>query len=241
VPLKAVHRGLSRAIAESPVDASLILSFERHLSESKAAVTFSEAQPYMFGVSAVGLAGSEVGNPPGNFADVFFQAAAAGLHRTAHAGAGLHSWRLGPGTCNAKCVLLRSSPQALPHTQPVCAFLCEMPMNGHSCSIERDQSLPPSPQGEEGGAHYVWDAIRALRVERIDHGIRALEDPQLVAAMAAARLPITLCPLSNLRLQVYAGELEARVREVLASGLAVTINSDDPAYFGRWGGIWVGV
>ncbi|GBF93438.1 adenosine deaminase [Raphidocelis subcapitata] len=74
--------------------------------------------------------------------------------------------------------------------------------------------------GEEGGARYVWEAIRALRVERVDHGIRALEDPQLVAAMAAARLPITLCPLSNLRLQVYAGELEARVREVLASGIA---------------------
>ena len=82
----------------------------------------------------------------------------------------------------------------------------------------------------------MWEAIRALRVERVDHGIRALEDPQLVAAMAAARLPITLCPLSNLLLQVYAGELEARVREVLASGIAVTINSDDPAYFGRW--VW---
>jgi adenosine deaminase len=95
VPLEAVHRGLSRAIAESPVDASLILSFERHLSESEAAVAFSEAQPYMAAVSAVGLAGSEVGNPPGNFADVFAEEAATGLHRTAHAGAGLGATRGG--------------------------------------------------------------------------------------------------------------------------------------------------
>ena len=78
------------------------------------------------------------------------------------------------------------------------------------------------------------DAIRLLGVERVDHGIRALEDPALVAVMADSRLPITFCPLSNLRLQVYKGQLEERVREVLASGIKVTINSDDPAYFGRW-------
>jgi adenosine deaminase len=79
----------------------------------------------------------------------------------------------------------------------------------------------------------VADAIRLLGVERVDHGIRALEDPALVAVMADSRLPITFCPLSNLRLQVYKGQLEERVREVLASGIKVTINSDDPAYFGR--------
>lgn len=85
--------------------------------------------------------------------------------------------------------------------------------------------------GEEGGPEYVWGAIRALRVQRIDHGIRSLEDAELVQYLADARLPITLCPLSNLRLQVYAGSLQEKLRAILASGIVVTINSDDPAYF----------
>ncbi|KAF8068440.1 Pcca [Scenedesmus sp. PABB004] len=88
--------------------------------------------------------------------------------------------------------------------------------------------------GEEGGPDYVWSALRDLRVARVDHGIRSIEDPALVAYMAAARTPITLCPLSNLRLKVYAGQLEAKLREVLGSGLFVTINSDDPAFFGGY-------
>lgn len=60
----------------------------------------------------------------------------------------------------------------------------------------------PLLAGEEGGPDYVWGAIRVLGVERVDHGIRSIEDPELVAYMADNRLPITLCPLSNLHLQV---------------------------------------
>jgi adenosine deaminase len=62
--------------------------------------------------------------------------------------------------------------------------------------------LPRAPAGEEGGPEYVWDAIRALRVQRIDHGIRSLEDAELVQYLVDTRLPITLCPLSNLHLKV---------------------------------------
>lgn len=89
-------------------------------------------------------------------------------------------------------------------------------------------------EGEEGGPSYVREALSLLGAERIDHGIRSLEDPALVAAMVKSQVPITLCPLSNLKLQVYKGQLEDRIRQVLASGMRVTINSDDPAYFGRW-------
>eukprot|EP00887_Chlorella_sp_A99_P000532 scaffold17.g532.t1 len=89
--------------------------------------------------------------------------------------------------------------------------------------------------GEEGGPGYVWQAIEKLKVERVDHGIRSLEDPKLVALLAERRLPITLCPLSNLLLNVYAGSLEERLRQLLLdSPILVTINSDDPAYFGGY-------
>lgn len=64
---------------------------------------------------------------------------------------------------------------------------------------------PPVPAGEEGGPENIWSAVRDLGVERIDHGTRCLEDPQLVAALEAAGPPLTLCPLSNLRLQVWQG------------------------------------
>lgn len=61
---------------------------------------------------------------------------------------------------------------------------------------------PPSPPGEEGGPEYVWQAIKVLGAQRIDHGIRSLEDPELVEYMAAHAIPITLCPISNQKLQV---------------------------------------
>eukprot|EP00877_Chromochloris_zofingiensis_P001487 jgi/Chrzof1/11339/Cz05g32300.t1 len=88
--------------------------------------------------------------------------------------------------------------------------------------------------GEEGGADYVWETIKHLHAERIDHGIHALDDPALVRYMADMQLPITLCPISNLKLQVYEGQLEQRLISMLSSGILVTINSDDPAYFGSY-------
>lgn len=82
--------------------------------------------------------------------------------------------------------------------------------------------------GEEGEPDNVWEAIRLLRVQRIDHGIRSLEDLALMAHLERAQVPLKLCPLSNLRLQVYAGALERHLRQLLSSCMLVTINSDDP-------------
>jgi adenosine deaminase len=90
--------------------------------------------------------------------------------------------------------------------------------------------------GEEGPPAYVAAALDVLKVERVDHGVRALEDAALVARLAAARVPLTVCPLSNVKLCVFPELARHNLPQLLAAGLAVTINSDDPAYFGGYVG-----
>lgn len=88
--------------------------------------------------------------------------------------------------------------------------------------------------GEEGDAGYVWEVLRELRVERVDHGIRAMEDPALVAYLAEHRIPLTTCPLSNVRLRAVPALAAHPLPAMLDAGLVVTVNSDDPAYFGGY-------
>jgi len=88
--------------------------------------------------------------------------------------------------------------------------------------------------GEEGPPSYVWEALDVLGVERIDHGNRALEDPALVGRLARERMALTVCPLSNLRLRVIDDLKRHPLRRMMDQGLVVTVNSDDPAYFGGY-------
>ena len=88
--------------------------------------------------------------------------------------------------------------------------------------------------GEEGPPAYIWSALDALRVERIDHGVRCVEDPELVARLARERVPLTVCPLSNVKLCVFDDLGKHNIPALLAAGLCVTVNSDDPAYFGGY-------
>ena len=88
--------------------------------------------------------------------------------------------------------------------------------------------------GEEGPAAYISSALDVLKVERIDHGVRCVEDPALVKRLAAERVPLTVCPLSNVKLCVYGTMADHNVATLLADGLCVTVNSDDPAYFGGY-------
>jgi len=88
--------------------------------------------------------------------------------------------------------------------------------------------------GEEGPPAYVWSALNELKVDRIDHGNRALEDEKLVAELAKRRMPLTVCPLSNLKLCVVADMKRHPLRRMLDAGLMVTLNSDDPSYFGGY-------
>jgi adenosine deaminase len=88
--------------------------------------------------------------------------------------------------------------------------------------------------GEEGPPSYVWEALDVLGVARIDHGNRSLEDETLVARLARDQVPLTLCPLSNLRLRVIDALVHHPLRRMMDKGLVVTVNSDDPAYFGGY-------
>ncbi len=88
--------------------------------------------------------------------------------------------------------------------------------------------------GEEGPADYIRGALDALQVERIDHGVRCLDDPALVERLAVERMPLTVCPLSNLRLCVVDDMAAHPLRRMMELGLFVTVNSDDPAYFGGY-------
>ena len=88
--------------------------------------------------------------------------------------------------------------------------------------------------GEEGPAAYITEALDLLGAERIDHGVRAVEDPGLMARLARSGTPLTVCPLSNLKLRVFPSMAEHSLKRMLDAGLRVTVNSDDPAYFGGY-------
>lgn len=88
--------------------------------------------------------------------------------------------------------------------------------------------------GEEGPADYIWQAIQLLGVSRIDHGVRCLEDPKLVDYLVEHQIPLTVCPLSNIKLCVFESMQQHNLKQLLDLGLCVTVNSDDPAYFGGY-------
>jgi adenosine deaminase len=88
--------------------------------------------------------------------------------------------------------------------------------------------------GEEGPAANVRATLDVLGAERIDHGVRAVEDPELVARLARERIPLTVCPLSNVKLRVFRRLEDHTLKALLEAGVPVTINSDDPAYFGGY-------
>ena len=88
--------------------------------------------------------------------------------------------------------------------------------------------------GEEGPPEYVWEALDLLKVNRIDHGVRSEEDKQLMARLIAEKMPLTVCPLSNLKLCVVNDMKGHNIRRLLQQGVHVTVNSDDPSYFGGY-------
>jgi adenosine deaminase len=102
-------------------------------------------------------------------------------------------------------------------------------------ALARDAGLKTvAHAGEEGPPAYIREALDILQVSRIDHGVRITEDPDLMADVAARQIPLTVCPLSNTRLRVYSRMDEHPILTLLEQGLLVTVNSDDPAYFGGY-------
>lgn len=88
--------------------------------------------------------------------------------------------------------------------------------------------------GEEGPPSYIWEALDLLKVERIDHGVRSIEDQRLLERIISQKIPLTVCPLSNIKLRVFDHMKDHNLKSLLNLGVKVTINSDDPSYFGGY-------
>ncbi|MGB1239003.1 MAG: adenosine deaminase [Pseudomonadales bacterium] len=88
--------------------------------------------------------------------------------------------------------------------------------------------------GEEGPAEYIWQALELLQVSRVDHGVRAIEDPALIEHLIEHQIPLTVCPLSNTKLRVFETMAQHNILTLLDRGVLVMVNSDDPAYFGGY-------
>ncbi len=132
--------------------------------------------------------------------------------------------------------------QALPYRERILGVGLDSSERGHPpakfaevfARARAEGFFPVAHAGEEGPADYVREALDLLQVRRIDHGVRAMEDEALVARLAESRTPLTVCPLSNVRLAVYPEMTRHPLRRMLEAGLMVTVNSDDPAYFGGY-------
>ncbi|MGP4117785.1 adenosine deaminase [Levilactobacillus zymae] len=176
IPFKTVIDGLYRATVDARalnVDAQLILCFLRDFSKESARQTLETALPYKDKFIGIGLDSDEHNNPPMKFARQYEDAAAAGLHLTAH------------------------------------------------CDIDQKDSI-----------EHIRQALEQLDVERLDHGTNIVEDPDLVQLVARKGIGLTSCPLSN---SFVSPEMKGKeVLDLLAQHVKVSINSDDPAYFGGY-------
>jgi adenosine deaminase len=88
--------------------------------------------------------------------------------------------------------------------------------------------------GEEGPPEYIWQALKVLKVERIDHGVRCIEDERLMQYLSQNQIPLTVCPLSNVKLRVFESMDQHNFKRLMDAGLRLTVNSDDPSYFGGY-------
>ncbi|MEG3755335.1 adenosine deaminase [Psychromonas arctica] len=88
--------------------------------------------------------------------------------------------------------------------------------------------------GEEGPAEFIWTAINDLKVSRVDHGVNAIQDPELITYLRQTQMPLTVCPLSNTKLKVFEHMQQHNILDLLALDICVTVNSDDPSYFGGY-------
>jgi len=170
VGINGVLRGLEDARRSLGISADVIIGILRHRSTEEAFEVFELVRPYRDKILGVGLGGSERGNPPSKFEEVFGKFRDLGWHAVAHA-------------------------------------------------------------GEEGSSEYIWEALKALRVDRVDHGVRCVEDPTLVKYLAEHQVPLTVCPLSNVKLKVFPTMKDHNFKRLMDLGLRVTINSDDPTQF----------
>jgi adenosine deaminase len=132
--------------------------------------------------------------------------------------------------------------QAIPYKQKIIGIGLDSSEKGHPpAKFQRvfaraleEGFITVAHAGEEGPAEYIWEALELLKVSRVDHGNRSLEDEKLVKELADRKMPLTVCPLSNLKLRVVKDMSQHPIQTMLEKGLMPMINSDDPAYFGGY-------
>jgi adenine deaminase len=137
---------------------------------------------------------------------------------------------------------MQTLEQALPHAAAIAAVGLDSAELGNPpgrfaavfARARRAGLFTVAHAGEEGPPHYVAEALDALRVRRVDHGVRSEEDAVLLERLVRERVPLTVCPLSNVKLGVFARIEDHNLKRLLERGLCVTVNSDDPAYFGGY-------
>ena len=137
---------------------------------------------------------------------------------------------------------MRTLELCLPHKDAIVAVGLDSSELGHPPAkfaavfdrARHEGFLTVAHAGEEGPPEYIWEALDVLRVRRIDHGVRCEEAPDLVERLCRERMPLTVCPLSNVKLRVFDRMESHNLKRLLDRGLCVTINSDDPAYFGGY-------
>ena len=132
--------------------------------------------------------------------------------------------------------------QALPHKDKIFGVGLDSSETGNpprkfeklfKKAIEKD-FITVAHAGEEGPPEYIWEALNLLNVKRIDHGVQCLHDEKLVKKLCDSQIPLTVCPLSNIKLRVFKKLEEHNLKKMLDKKLIVTVNSDDPAYFGGY-------
>jgi len=137
---------------------------------------------------------------------------------------------------------MRTLEQGLAYKDAIVAVGLDSSERGHPPSkfvevfdrARREGFLTVAHAGEEGPPAYIVEALDLLKVSRIDHGVRCEEDAALVERLVRDRIPLTVCPLSNVKLCVYGNIEQHNLKRLLDRGLCVTVNSDDPAYFGGY-------
>jgi adenosine deaminase len=137
---------------------------------------------------------------------------------------------------------IRTLREALPFQKWILAVGLDSSEVGHPPAKFRDVYdrareaglLGVAHAGEEGPPAYVWEALDILKARRIDHGVRSVEDERLVGRLVEEQIPLTVCPLSNVKLRVFPTLRAHILKQMLDRGLLVTVNSDDPAYFGGY-------
>ena len=177
IPFKVFMSGFKRAIEEAKntwgMSVLLILSLLKHTTEDECIDVLNQADAYKQDFCALGMASTEIGNPPEKFKRLFQLGKEKGYRLQTHA-------------------------------------------------------------GEEGSADFIWDSMNIMQATRIDHGVRCTDDPKLVEFLKENQVPLTVCPLSNIKLCVFDDIKDHNIVKLLEKGLLVTVNSDDPAYFGGY-------